>query len=607
MDNFIDNVESDEIINYWFDGGPNLWFQSNIEKRNEIDRDINKRFGNILHQVELLNTANIDKLLTVNTSQDNIKKVMSVIIVLDQFSRHIYRETDEDKIKQNTLFALDISRTFLTHFKGFADHELRYLAFFLMPFKHVNLYMYWDFISNQLYKYDYRKCPILYRFYKDSIAKYSLMSNTFSLLPVKDDETLVYDDFINITDFLPPSFWNIKDIFDRTVLAMKNNDLSFKPKKQHSIFNAITGFLDFFLSDQKNITNPIITISISGGVDSMVLTFVLAVLSKLSSQNRLFQLQAVHLNYLNRKVSTDEAKFVVWFCNQLEIPIFLRTINELQRGDQKRKHDALNPDISIPSDKRDFYESLTRKIRFDMYDKLPKSTGQEHSFVVLGHNHDDIIENIWTNFAKGKFIFNLKKMEFTDIQENVLILRPLLLTKKEMIYDFSKLFNIAFLKNTTPEWSNRGKMRNNFLPTVSDTFGDQVNIEYVANTLHEYGEYIEKSLIDPLIKEIEYFDANYQIEGKCQTQYCMIPIHESHLNLGTHFWGTILGYVLKKRKIPDPTRKSIDKFIHDLRKIYQTDKHQTKKINIKKGVWGILHKKNLTLSIHIEDTSISSF
>jgi tRNA(Ile)-lysidine synthase TilS/MesJ/uncharacterized protein (DUF924 family) len=646
----------DEIVNYWFNGGPELWFQCNQDKQRVIDSYISHRFGNILQKLEtiLAESQCESQCDVISIDACDLTKVVAIIIVLDQFSRHIYRGTNVDKIKQNTIFALNISTIFLKQFRGFRLEELKYLAFLLMPFKHIDIYHYWNFISAEIYKYDYKKCPILYRFYKDSITKYAYMVNSYTLTPIdpiNNDRIKSIDDFLNITDFLPSNFWNIREVFHKTLIDMKNNERSFKPKKRHPIFNSVLSFLQTLLS-QQNVTNPIITISLSGGVDSMVSTFVLAVLSQLLGT---FQLQAAHLNYLNRKVSTDEANFDVWYCKQLDIPIFLRTINEIQRGDEKRScnniiqntsagdenisaSDENNPISSVPlsnsAGNRDFYESLTRKIRFDMYDKLPKGRGQTHSFVVLGHNHDDIVENIWTNFAKGNFIFNLKKMEFTDMQENVLILRPLLHIKKDIIYEFSKMFDIAYLKKTTPDWSNRGKIRTKFLPTVSATFGDQVNIEYVADTLHEYGKYIETSLVDPLLSKIVYFEQNNSIHdsepdvctkesGKYSTnwlrtscsskysqssydrrKYCSIPIEKFHLTLGAHFWGTIFGTILRKIGTSDPTRKSIEKFVQDLKKIYDTDKHQTKKINIKKGVWGILLKKKSMLVIYIDNSLI---
>lgn len=255
------------------------------------------------------------------------------------------------------------------------------------------------------------------------------------------------------------------------------------------VINFMQPFIERLYNEDDTLTTenkPIITVSLSGGVDSMITTYILSYLSRQHHlfRNRGFTVQAAHLNYLNRDVSSEESEFVCWFCNKIGVPVYVRTIHEIQRKENNR----------------DFYESLTRDIRFDFYRKLPKTT--QYPCIILGHNHDDMIENIWTNFAKGKFLFNLKKMEQIDLQDNVQLLRPLLFVTKAIIYDFSKTFHIAYLKNTTPTWSNRGKMRNEFLPAVEKQFENQTDVEFVADSLHEYGTFIEQTLFRPILGKI---------------------------------------------------------------------------------------------------------
>ena len=288
----------------------------------------------------------------------------------------------------------------------------------------------------------------------------------------------------------------------------------------------------------------------------MVLTFVLSLIQQTNTSYP-FTLQTIHLNYKNRNESDEEAKFVVWFCNQLHIPIFVRTIHEIQRKDNKR----------------DFYEELTRKIRFDLYDKLPTGLLQNNSFVILGHNHDDIIENIWTNFAKGNYLFNLKKMQDIDLQENVVILRPLLNTKKDLIYSFSNEFHIAYLCNTTPDWSNRGKMRNIFLPAADKQFPNYAqNIEYVADTLNEYGDFLNETLFGPILEQMIVDDNLYQLN-----------IEKRHIKLGLHFWVTLFEHILHPINIKEPSRKSIMNFLDKIRN-HNTTKQNYIKCNLSANI-----------------------
>lgn len=420
-----------------------------------------------------------------------------------------------------------------------------------MPLKHDNLKKYWNVIKEELYAYDYTQHPMLYRFYKDTIKKVAIMNNddiSPEIAPAFVDSRIKTgeDYFKSITDFIPPKFYNI----------------GFPDIVQHPIVDIISDFLrrfvDSLYDNDPTLTSknkPIITISLSGGVDSMITTFIVAYLSQTHLfKDRGFLLQAAHVNYLNRDVANEESDFACWYCNKIGVPIYVRKIHEIQRKENNR----------------DFYETLTRDVRFDFYRKLPKTT--EYPCVILGHNHDDIMENIWTNFAKGKFVFNLRKMEQTDLQDGVKLLRPLLFVAKAVIYDFSKTFDIAYLKNTTPEWSNRGKMRNEFLPAVEKQFANQTDVEFVADTLHEYGTYIEETLFKPILNGI--FEKE---KGKF-----VIPVNDSHLKLGIHFWQTLFGKFLNSMGIGEPSRKSIHNFVKSIQK--NADDSRNWKCNIKKNI-----------------------
>ena len=54
--------------------------------------------------------------------------------------------------------------------------------------------------------------------------------------------------------------------------------------------------------------------------------------------------------------------------------------------------------------------------------------------------------------------------------ENQVILRPFVRVNKKCIFEFAQKANVPYLKNTTPEWSNRGKLRNEFIPAVNKQF-----------------------------------------------------------------------------------------------------------------------------------------
>lgn len=554
----IKQEDVDSVLEFWFGkGGKDRWFESNPEKRDALDKEIRTKFCDLLMSIETTNC---------NFEKEDINIKICAIIVLDQFSRHIFRNASLQGlmlIKHNTKRASQISLEILKEKHETTSIYLEALPFILMPLKHDDLMVYWPVIKDELCRCNYTQYPMMYRFYKDTIKKVAINNNN-------DIETTIVDssqsiNFESITDFLPHGFFHI-ELFDVTTHTITNIFIEFLQRFIDCLYNE-----DPTLTDENK---PIITISLSGGVDSMIATYILAFLSgHYLFQKRGFKLQAAHLNYLNRDVSTREAQFVCWFCNKIGVPIYVRTIHEIQRRENNR----------------DFYESLTRDVRFDFYRKLPKTT--KYPCVILGHNHDDIVENIWTNFAKGKFLFNLRKMEPIDLQDNVQLLRPLLFTKKTTIYEFSKLFHIAYLKNTTPSWSNRGKMRNEFLPAVEKQFENQTDVEFVADTLHEYGTFIEETLFNPILKSVIYED---------ERNRAIITINDSHLKLGIHFWQTLFGKILNSLGIGEPSRKSIRNFVKSLQKTIGLSVNW--KCNIKKNIQVTMDSgsdKSRKLTLHI--------
>lgn len=186
-----------------------------------------------------------------------------------------------------------------------------------------------------------------------------------------------------------------------------------------------------------------IGISISGGVDSMVLSFIMRFLCNMTNTKMI----CIHICYGNR--DTQELLYERYmlqdWCVFLGCTLYVRTIDEIQRK-RSSKYRAL-------------YENSTRKIRFSFYEyfKCP---------IVLGHNRDDCIENVFSNVSKKIHFENVYGMEFKSIESNILILRPFLHIPKSMIYEFASIYYIPYVYDSTPSWSNRGKIRDILIPAI---------------------------------------------------------------------------------------------------------------------------------------------
>lgn len=203
-------------------------------------------------------------------------------------------------------------------------------------------------------------------------------------------------------------------------------------------------------------------ISLSGGVDSMLCSWVLR--EKITA--------AIHINYNNRPTSDDEMHFVAAWCKQLNIPLYVRKFTEIQRGP------------CMQHGLRDVYETYTRNTRYHCY----KQFGTDAT-VLMGHNADDCLENIFTNIAHRTKYENLEGMTELSTQDGIRFWRPMLKISKSEVVRLAKEHNIPFLPNSTPSWSQRGQIRNKIVPVLDEWHSGFVDglsqLSTVAKELYE--------------------------------------------------------------------------------------------------------------------------
>ena len=109
---------------------------------------------------------------------------------------------------------------------------------------------------------------------------------------------------------------------------------------------------------------------------------------------------------------------------------------------------------------------------YQSYIDICKLNGWENSewSVLMGHNHDDCIENILTNITNKTKYENLMGMSFeSEIifrDQKIKFIRPLITIQKSDIYHCAHKFNIPYLMDSTPKWSQRGIIRDVVRPAL---------------------------------------------------------------------------------------------------------------------------------------------
>ena len=153
------------ILDFWFkECNPNMWFKKNQEFDNLIKKKFQKTF-----EYCLKNKINNNSIIREN--------YLSWIIVLDQFSRNIYRNQirsfsgDEKALK---LSKIAIKKGFLI------SNEDHYNSFFLMPFMHSEKLSDHQFSLPFFKKYTNKKTY-------DSAQRHKKVIETFSRFPHRNE------------------------------------------------------------------------------------------------------------------------------------------------------------------------------------------------------------------------------------------------------------------------------------------------------------------------------------------------------------------------------------------------------------------------------------
>ena len=205
-----------------------------------------------------------------------------------------------------------------------------------------------------------------------------------------------------------------------------------------------------------------------------------------------YNIIAVHVDYGNRKESCKEADFVETWCNLYNIIFIKKTINYMTREN------------AMSSGKRKEYELYTRNFRYNLYKQVIENYNCPS--IIYGQHDDDIRENVWSNIMDGRSILDLSVMYPVKENNGSIVWRPMLGCQKDDVYDIAKIIDIPYLKDTTPKWSNRGKLRKQIFPMLENLIGNkyQVNLNNIGKDSMEWSKFLYDQHINPFLENIQY-------------------------------------------------------------------------------------------------------
>lgn len=292
-------------------------------------------------------------------------------------------------------------------------------------------------------------------------------------------------------------------------------------------YNNLIGIVKKFTIELKE---PLF-ISLSGGVDSMVLLVILKIfLNK--------NVVAIHINYNNREECNLEQKFLELFCKKINVKLFSKKMH-FRRCEIDRKE----------------YEILAKKERFTFYLNIINNyfANINDSGIFLAHHADDSVENIFNNIMNNKSLMDLAVIKDSTNIMGINIFRPFVNIFKEEVYYFSNYFEVMYFNDTTPEWSTRGHFRNEIFPLVEKYYTcPKSNLIQVSQQISEWGSCIQELIINPIIKDDIKISIN---DGTFE--YCFIN-YDKLINCPISIWIEILKYIFHKIGYNCPSKKSIN-------------------------------------------------
>ena len=523
-------MDTNEIINFWF---PN----NNIDKTSMFDFWFDKSVDEFIKLKYLDLVNNFDKIL-INSISNPLDKI-ALLVIGDQFTRNIFR--DSDNKTKNDNYTLAIALDILNKNEDI-NYNLNMRYIILLVLRHQKKTSLLNIVITKIKSYFLEfngKIP-------DSLIKF--YSHTIKSFTYLLDDIQIYNSVSDIELYDLNQLETSKQILDeRVYLNQNNSDSNLKSDK---LYNLILG-LGLGLKKEKK-EKISIGISLSGGVDSMVL---LHLLIKIRDYTDLIDdIVAIHIEHTNREEAILEKEYLVKLSEIYNFKLYVRTIYYMDR--------------SMEYIDRNIYEVESKKLRFNLYKYAIESNNLIG--ICLGHHMGDITENVLTNIIKGHCVENLGVMKKEDNQFDVQIFRPFITITKDDIFDYSYKFNVPYFKNSTPVWSCRGVLRDQVIPILKKQFGNiEPNIIKVMNNCSEMVQLNQKYVIQPYLDSLIVFKHGAKI------------ILNNDLIIDS-IWSTLLMKILYSFGIKMISNKSRDNFIEWLKKLYDSQNIQRHQIELNK-------------------------
>ena len=237
--------------------------------------------------------------------------------------------------------------------------------------------------------------------------------------------------------------------------------------------------------------NNKIVVSVSGGIDSVGLLFLLKALDR-------HELVLVHVNHGLRATNMIDEKFIKKLSKEIHSPLYIK---------------KLDPS-SIKKNKN--IEQWGRENRYKFLEKISIDTASE--VIMTGHHSNDQIETILMNIQRGSGVLGMRGIA----KRNKKLIRPLLKFSKSEIILFSERVGYTYCKDETNNNLNfkRNFIRNKIVnpwevryPSLNKGFTD------TAKNISNWQDSFDFMIVNYIIPTIKLLNENFEIDKKLFLTY----------------------------------------------------------------------------------------
>lgn len=270
--------------------------------------------------------------------------------------------------------------------------------------------------------------------------------------------------------------------------------------------------------------NSLLLLAVSGGLDSVVMTHLLAELG--------FFCYVLHVNFQLRGAESErDENFVRALANSANMEIFVERFDTLEYAKLKG--------LGI--------QEAARTLRYQWFETKRKECQlhfpNKNVLLLTAHHANDNVETVLINFLRGTGIQGLRGIN--PYQKDRCLLRPLLPFKKEDLIGFAKNNKLAFVEDSSNESNKytRNFLRNQILPQLEENF-PQVKDNLLNNIVRmkEVAEIYQLAIEDRLVGLMEW-----------KGQECQVPILKlkKTAQLNTVIWELIRPFGFTVQQIPE--------------------------------------------------------